>query len=141
LTGQVADAELASWLDQINDGPPAHPLPPGDGSACSGALTVGLSLPAAPWRPEARPRRRGEPVADRVAELTLTKCGEPRADDRGVGRHRARRGAARRRRDQAAGGTKRLGGITGAFADPDGYVWEVAHNPIWTPDADGAVTI
>ena len=25
------------------------------------------------------------------------------------------------------------GGYTGAFADPDGYVWEVAHNPDWTP--------
>ena len=24
------------------------------------------------------------------------------------------------------------GGTTGAFADPDGYVWEVAHNPGWT---------
>ncbi len=33
------------------------------------------------------------------------------------------------------------GGITGAFADPDGYVWEVAHNPSWTLDASGAVTI
>jgi uncharacterized protein len=33
------------------------------------------------------------------------------------------------------------GGTTGAFADPDGYVWEVAHNPGWTLDADGAVRI
>jgi uncharacterized protein len=33
------------------------------------------------------------------------------------------------------------GGVTGAFADPDGYVWEVAHNPSWTLDASGAVTI
>jgi predicted lactoylglutathione lyase len=31
------------------------------------------------------------------------------------------------------------GGTTGAFADPDGYVWEVAHNPGWTIDEDGAV--
>src|SRR4051794_19575798 len=23
------------------------------------------------------------------------------------------------------------GGTSGAFADPDGYVWEVAHNPGW----------
>ncbi len=30
---------------------------------------------------------------------------------------------------------------TGAFADPDGYVWEVAHNPGWTVAADGSVTI
>jgi hypothetical protein len=31
------------------------------------------------------------------------------------------------------------GGYTGAFADPDGYVWEVAHNPGWTVHDDGTV--
>ena len=31
------------------------------------------------------------------------------------------------------------GGTTGAFADLDGYVWEVAHNPGWTLADDGAV--
>ena len=33
------------------------------------------------------------------------------------------------------------GGTTGAFADPDGYIWEVAHNPGWTLDDDGSVRI
>jgi len=33
------------------------------------------------------------------------------------------------------------GGTTGAFADPDGYVWEVAHNPDWVLGEDGRVTI
>ena len=33
------------------------------------------------------------------------------------------------------------GGTTGAFADPDGYVWEVAHNPGWAIAADGTITI
>ena len=33
------------------------------------------------------------------------------------------------------------GGFSGAFADPDGYVWEVAHNPFWTIADDGTVTI
>lgn len=33
------------------------------------------------------------------------------------------------------------GGTTGAFADPDGYVWEVAHNPGWTLEADGAMRL
>jgi predicted enzyme related to lactoylglutathione lyase len=33
------------------------------------------------------------------------------------------------------------GGTTGAFADPDGYVWEVAHNPAWTVTEDGSVRI
>lgn len=31
------------------------------------------------------------------------------------------------------------GGTTGAFADPDGYVWEVAHNPGWTLQPDGTI--
>jgi predicted lactoylglutathione lyase len=33
------------------------------------------------------------------------------------------------------------GGTTGAFADPDGYVWEIAHNPDWVLGEDGTVTI
>lgn len=33
------------------------------------------------------------------------------------------------------------GGYTGAFADPDGYVWEVAHNPGWTLADDGSVSL
>jgi hypothetical protein len=33
------------------------------------------------------------------------------------------------------------GGTTGAFADPEGYVWEVAHNPAWTISDDGTVHI
>jgi uncharacterized protein len=33
------------------------------------------------------------------------------------------------------------GGTTAAFADPDGYVWEVAHNPGWTLEPDGRIRI
>jgi uncharacterized protein len=33
------------------------------------------------------------------------------------------------------------GGYSGAFADPDGHPWEVAHNPRWTLRADGAVEL
>jgi catechol 2,3-dioxygenase-like lactoylglutathione lyase family enzyme len=33
------------------------------------------------------------------------------------------------------------GGTTGAFADPEGYVWEVAHNPGWTLQEDGTIRI
>jgi catechol 2,3-dioxygenase-like lactoylglutathione lyase family enzyme len=33
------------------------------------------------------------------------------------------------------------GGTTGAFADPDGHVWEVTHNPGWTINPDGSITI
>ncbi len=33
------------------------------------------------------------------------------------------------------------GGYSGYFADPDGHVWEIAHNPFWELDADGAVLL
>jgi predicted lactoylglutathione lyase len=33
------------------------------------------------------------------------------------------------------------GGYSGAFADPDGYVWEVAHNPDWQIAEDGSVRL
>lgn len=33
------------------------------------------------------------------------------------------------------------GGYTGAFADPDGYVWEVAYNPDWTLAEDGSIRL
>ena len=29
------------------------------------------------------------------------------------------------------------GGYSGYFADPDGHVWEVAHNPFWPLDEEG----
>ncbi len=33
------------------------------------------------------------------------------------------------------------GGYSGAFADPDGHAWEVAHNPHWTIAGDGSVAL
>ena len=33
------------------------------------------------------------------------------------------------------------GGTSGSFADPDGYVWEVADNPGWNLEADGTIRI
>ena len=45
------------------------------------------------------------------------------------------------RRAEAAGGRvlrpaadTAWGGHAGVFADPDGHLWEVVHNPGWTPD-------
>ena len=32
------------------------------------------------------------------------------------------------------------GGYTGNFADPDGHVWEIAHNPSWRVSEEGYVT-
>ena len=33
------------------------------------------------------------------------------------------------------------GGYSGAFVDPDGHPWEVAHNPNWTVHEDGSTTL
>ncbi|MBT9291938.1 VOC family protein [Prosthecodimorpha staleyi] len=33
------------------------------------------------------------------------------------------------------------GGYTAYFADPDGHLWEVAHNPFWSFDETGAVRL
>ena len=33
------------------------------------------------------------------------------------------------------------GGTSGAFADPEGYVWEVAYNPDWKIEEDGSIKI
>jgi len=48
----------------------------------------------------------------------------------------------------AAGGTvvtpaRRMewGGWSGSFADPDGHLWEVAHNSHWTVATDGSVSL
>ncbi len=33
------------------------------------------------------------------------------------------------------------GGYSGVFADPDGFAWEVAHNPFWTLGDDGGIRL
>jgi uncharacterized protein len=33
------------------------------------------------------------------------------------------------------------GGYSGYFADPDGHLWEVAHNPFWPLDATGRIQL
>ena len=33
------------------------------------------------------------------------------------------------------------GGYSGYYADPDGHVWEMAHNPFWPLSADGSLTL
>ena len=33
------------------------------------------------------------------------------------------------------------GGYSGYFTDPDGHLWELAHNPHWTINSDGSITL
>ena len=60
----------------------------------------------------------------------------PEAVDRVI--EEARAGGATITREPAA---TFWGGYSGAFADPDGHPWEVAHNPHWTLGEDGAVRL
>jgi catechol 2,3-dioxygenase-like lactoylglutathione lyase family enzyme len=39
------------------------------------------------------------------------------------------------------GGETFWGGYSGIFVDPDGHPWEVAHNPHWTIEDDGSITL
>ncbi len=39
------------------------------------------------------------------------------------------------------GGETFWGGYSGIFEDPDGHPWEVAHNPRWTLNDDGSITL
>jgi len=39
------------------------------------------------------------------------------------------------------GGETFWGGYSGAFVDTEGHAWEVAHNPHWTVQDDGAVSL
>jgi uncharacterized protein len=49
--------------------------------------------------------------------------------------------------ERAGGSIKRAatkmewGGTSGAFADPEGYVWEIAYNPDWKLEPDGSTTL
>jgi predicted lactoylglutathione lyase len=40
-----------------------------------------------------------------------------------------------------AGAATFWGGYSGVFVDPDGHAWEVGHNPRWTVNPDGSVTL
>ena len=40
-----------------------------------------------------------------------------------------------------AGAETFWGGYSGVFIDPEGHPWEVAHNPNWTLEADGAIRL
>ena len=40
-----------------------------------------------------------------------------------------------------SGAATSWGGYSGAFIDPDGHPWEVAHNPGWTVHEDGRTTL
>ena len=60
----------------------------------------------------------------------------PEAVDRVI--EEARAGGATITREPAA---TFWGGYSGAFADPDGHPWEVAHNPHWTLAEDGSVRL
>jgi catechol 2,3-dioxygenase-like lactoylglutathione lyase family enzyme len=78
------------------------------------------------------------PVAPAGASgLTLShNVGSPAEVDAAVERMRAAGGSIRKTPQQAA-----FGGYHGHVADPNGVLWEVAHNPGWSVGPDGAVRL
>jgi predicted lactoylglutathione lyase len=40
-----------------------------------------------------------------------------------------------------AGAKTPWGGYSGLFVDPEGHPWEVAHNPAWTVNDDGTISL
>jgi len=40
-----------------------------------------------------------------------------------------------------AGAKTPWGGYSGVFVDPEGHPWEVAHNPAWTVNDDGTISL
>jgi uncharacterized protein len=79
----------------------------------------------------------GVPEADGFGGVTLAyNAGSP--DDVDVVMDEA--AAAGATISRAAGETF-WGGYSGAFVDPDGHPWEVAHNPRWKLGEDGSITL
>ncbi len=79
----------------------------------------------------------GVPEADGFGGVTLAhNVGSPEEVD-AVMSQAAAAGATISR----AAGETFWGGYSGAFVDPDGHPWEVAHNPRWKLAVDGSITL
>ena len=89
------------------------------------------------WDRAAMAKELGVTPADGIAPLTLSHNVASPADVDRVLEHASRAGAAMVRPAVPA----EWGGYSGYFADPDGFQWEVAHNPAWFVDDDGRVTL
>lgn len=77
-----------------------------------------------------------------MTRLTEQASLEPRsASGAGDERFRRRQFGGRHRRFELTPRGNPHHRFSGAFADPDRYVWEVAHNPDWTIEPDGSVRI
>jgi len=97
----------------------------------AGAVTLAV-FPAADLAREA-----GLAPGNATAAVTLAwNCASPDAVDAALARA-AEVGATIRKRGQKAS----WGGYVGYFTDPDGHLWEFAHNPHFLLAADGRLTL
>lgn len=69
--------------------------------------------------------------------MTLAQCFETREDVDSAFADALAAGATALKAPEAVF----WGGYSGYYADPDGHVWEVAHNPFWPLAADGSLTL
>ena len=79
-----------------------------------------------------------QPVAElRTGAMTLAQ-NFGSEEDVDAAWHRAMQAGARAIKQPQA---TAWGGYSGYYADPDGHVWELAHNPFWPLAADGSLTL
>jgi uncharacterized protein len=101
-------------------------------------VQVGHGLVLSLWDSEHMARETGDVYhGDQSAPVTL---GHLVADDDAVGAVLEQALAAGGRIVTSAA-RREWGGVSGYFTDPDGYLWEVAHNPGFRVAADGTVSI
>ncbi len=90
------------------------------------------------WDREKNAKDSGVELGSRYGGVTLAyNVGSPAEVDTTIAQARDAAGATISR----APGETFWGGYSGVFVDPDGYPWEIAHNPGWTLAADGSVTL
>lgn len=78
----------------------------------------------------------GQPATAGTPFSLAQNLGSPEQVDAAMHRARAAGATVLKPPQRAA-----FGGYHGYFADPDGHRWEVCHNPGWSVDDDGRVTL
>jgi len=97
----------------------------------AGGLVFGL------WGREALAADSGVPDGGGWGGVTLAhNVGSPAAVDEVVEQARAAGATVTRQPAETF-----WGGYSGAFTDPDGHPWEIAHNPYWTITDDGRTVL
>ncbi|KPL52385.1 hypothetical protein ABB55_09205 [Prosthecomicrobium hirschii] len=123
------------------DGSPDGTKPDGDRPAGQGAISpespAGPESPASPVSTASAESPAGTGGQSAFSAVTIACNVASPAEVEAVMARAAGAGA----RVTRPPGKAFWGGYTAYFADPDGHLWEVAHNPFWSFDETGAVRL